>query len=115
MNLAPRWVDFLNEHGHESVHWHSVGSPAAPDIDLIEYARGNDFVILTQDLDFGTLLALSGDRMPSVIQVRAQATLPDDIGRQVIAAIDAASAHVANGALVTVMPSTHRISVLPLR
>lgn len=31
MNLSPAWVQFLEEHGVESVHWAAVGEPTAPD------------------------------------------------------------------------------------
>ncbi|MBX3170258.1 MAG: DUF5615 family PIN-like protein [Candidatus Eremiobacteraeota bacterium] len=39
MNLSPRWVAFLSDHGHHAVHWSSVGAAAAPDIEIMNYAR----------------------------------------------------------------------------
>ena len=114
MNLSPRWVAFLAAAGHQAVHWSSIGPGDAPDTALIADAREQQAVILTQDLDFGTLLAISGASLPSVVQVRAQATLPTDIGRQVVAALDASDEYLRSGALVTVNPTSHRVSVLPL-
>jgi hypothetical protein len=35
MNLSPRWVDVLNDAGHEARHWTEIGNPRAPDSDLI--------------------------------------------------------------------------------
>ena len=58
MNLSPRWVDFLAAAGHEAVHWIDVGEPNAPDRVILEHAHRSGQVILTQDLDFGTLLAV---------------------------------------------------------
>lgn len=115
MNLTPTWVEFLEEHNHSATHWSSVGRNDAPDTDLLAYARQHQAVILTQDLDFGALLALSGDDLPSVIQVRAQATLPRDIGSQVVDALRLSESYLLAGALVTISPTTHRVSVLPLR
>jgi predicted nuclease of predicted toxin-antitoxin system len=115
MNLSPRWAEFLTEAGHTAHHWISIGAGNAPDIEILEYASHIGAVILTQDLDFGTILALSGSRSPSVIQVRAQATLPTDIGPQVLNTLQVAEQHLQSGALVTLTPAAYRISVLPLR
>jgi predicted nuclease of predicted toxin-antitoxin system len=114
MNLSPRWVDFLTAAGHEAVHWVDVGEPNAPDRVILDHAHGNRQVILTQDLDFGTLLAVGGLSTPSVIQFRAQAVLPSDVGEQLLAAIEVSSAHLETGALVTVDPVGHRVTVLPI-
>ena len=114
MNLSPRWVDFLATAGHEAVHWVDVGEPNAPDREILEQAHRNGQVILTQDLDFGTLLAVGGLATPSVIQFRAQAVLPSDVGEQLLAAIEVARTHLEAGALVTVDPVGHRVTVLPI-
>ena len=36
MNLAPRWVGFLQEHGFEAVHWSSVGDAKASDAAIMD-------------------------------------------------------------------------------
>ena len=114
MNLSPRWVDFLTAAGHDAVHWVDVGEPNAPDREILGHAHRSGQVILTQDLDFGTLLAVGGLATPSVIQFRAQAVLPSDVGEQLLAAIDVARTHLETGALVTVDPVGHRVTVLPI-
>ena len=115
MNLSPRWRNFLSEAGLEVEHWSSVGAPHAKDVDILDLASRDDWVIITQDLDFGSLLALRGLDLPSVIQVRAQATLPSDIGRQILDAVSASAEYIRRGALITVTPRDHRVSILPLR
>ena len=114
MNLSPRWVPFLAAAGHDAVHWVDIGEPNAPDRVILDHAIGHGQVILTQDLDFGTLLAVGGQRTPSVIQFRAQAVLPSDVGQQLLAAIEVALPHLEAGALVTVDPFGHRVTVLPI-
>ena len=64
MFLSPRWVGFLVAAGHDAVHWVEVGEPNAPDRVILARAHHNRQVILTQDLDFGTLLAVGGWRHP---------------------------------------------------
>ena len=111
MNLTPQWVDYLTAAGHEATHWSAVGAGDAADRELMAHATAESMVILTQDLDFGTLLALGGATTPSVIQFRAQAVLP---GQQLLAAIEAAAQHLTSGALVTVDPQAHRLTLLPI-
>ncbi|MFZ4487595.1 MAG: DUF5615 family PIN-like protein [Candidatus Nanopelagicales bacterium] len=48
--------------GYEAVHWSDVGERNAPDREILEHVHRNGQVILTQDLDFGTLLAVGAWR-----------------------------------------------------
>ncbi len=114
MNLSPKWVAYLNEFGHEAIHWSSVGPPDAPDNDIMNWARGHDRIVLTSDLDFGAILAMSGLSKPSVIQLRSEATLPDRVGSFVLDAIDQAEPDLLSGALLTVEIGQPRVRILPL-
>ena len=80
----------------------------------MDYARSNGFVVFTHDLDFGTMLALTHATGPSVLQVRGQDVLPEDIGPVVIAALRQHAATLAAGALVVVDVKKSRVRVLPL-
>lgn len=76
MNLSPDWCcEVLRRHGWEAVHWSEVGSAAAPDRDLMSYARQNHCVVFTHDLDFSAILAATQASAPSIIQIRARDTL----------------------------------------
>jgi predicted nuclease of predicted toxin-antitoxin system len=108
------WVSFLAENGFESVHWSTVGQPAAPDSEIFDFAAANDWIVFTHDLDFGMLLASLRKSSPSVIQVRCQDVLPSAIGDIVLRAIQAAKPYLEAGALVTVDPFRHRIRLLPI-
>lgn len=57
MNLSPRWVGLLTGAGFEALHWSAVGAMNAPDTEIMAYARANDYVVLTHDLDFSAILA----------------------------------------------------------
>jgi predicted nuclease of predicted toxin-antitoxin system len=72
-------------------------------------------VILTQDLDFGTILAVTHGEKPSVIQIRSEDVSPEEAATIVIAAIRQMSAELEQGALVTVDPRRTRLRYLPLR
>jgi len=53
-------LDVLRAHGHEGVHAHQIGKDRASDSELLEVARREGRIVITADLDFPRLLALSG-------------------------------------------------------
>lgn len=115
MNLSPRWEVFLADMGYTVKHWSDVGPHDAPDRDTLDFAHMHGWVVITHDLDLGYLLAIGGRTLPSVIQLRTQAMLPGDVGSILHKAIQASSSYIAAGALITVTPATHRVSILPIR
>jgi predicted nuclease of predicted toxin-antitoxin system len=72
-------------------------------------------VILTQDLDFGTILAVTHGAKPSVIQIRSEDVSPEAAAAIVIVAIRQMTVELEQGALVTVDPQRTRLRYLPLR
>ncbi len=56
VNLSPEWCKILEAHGHEAVYWLNVGANNAADETILEYAAQNNYLLFTNDLDFGTLL-----------------------------------------------------------
>lgn len=114
MNLSPDWCAALEHHGWEPVHWSNVGDPRATDATIMAWAMTNGCVVFTHDLDFGTLLAATQARGPSVIQVRAQNVLPDHLGQTVVDAIRQHDAVLEQGALIVVDEARARARILPL-
>ncbi len=115
MNLSPRWVAVLAGAGVEATHWSAIGAKNAPDFEIMAYARENDCVVLTHDLDFGAILAATRGEKPSVVQIRAKDVSPDVIGKQVVGALRQMAFELEEGALLTVDPNRTRLRVLPLR
>ena len=114
MNLSPDWVPALRKQGWEAVHWSTVGDPRASDKDIMEWAAAHRYVVFTHDLDFGTMLALSHEAGPSVLQIRTADTLPDYLEGAVVAALNQHEADLSAGALVVVDERRNRVRVLPL-
>jgi predicted nuclease of predicted toxin-antitoxin system len=114
MNLTPEWVQCLASNGIESVHWSNIGSPTAPDTVIMAWARENGFVVFTHDMDFGTVLALTHESGPSVIQVRARSPMPEDMGPLVATVIRRHAKDLENGALVVLDEGKARVRILPL-
>ena len=114
VNLSPEWAPVLRNHGWQAVHWSTVGDPRASDKDIMTWAATHRYVVFTHDLDFGTMLALSQEAGPSVLQIRTEDTLPDYLEVSVVAALKQHEADLSAGALVVVDESRSRVRVLPI-
>lgn len=114
MNLSPQWVAGLIEAGFDAAHWSSIGAANDPDVAIMDYARQHEYVVLTNDLDFSAILAVTHARKPSVVQLRADDLRFVTFGAQVIRALTQMADELAQGALINIDPTRTRIRVLPL-
>lgn len=114
MNLSPQWVELFTASGVEAVHWSTTGKGNAPDMEILSWARVNGYTVFTHDLDFGTILAFTQDRKPSVIQLRDQEVTPQSASAIVISAIKEFSPVLSEGALVTIDSARAKARILPL-
>lgn len=112
MNLSLDWIDCLGAAGHGAVHWSGVGAVDAPDDAILDWARHHDRIVLTNDLDFGILLAMSGAAKPSVVQLRTETTLSARIGPLVVQALARAEAELLSGAILTIGTDRLRLRAL---
>ena len=102
-----------NIQGWEAVHWSKVGAVDAKDQVILKWAKENDFIVFTHDLDFGAILAATHADGPSVIQVRTQNIMPEASGRLVIGAINQFMRELDSGALISINPQKARARILP--
>ncbi len=70
MPVSPALIQVLEEVGHSGVHAYHIGKKKASDRELLEIARQEGRVVITADLDFPRLLALSSARGPGLILFR---------------------------------------------
>lgn len=113
--LSQEWAEVLADAGHEAVHWKAIGAYDALDQEILEYAADEGLVLLTHDLDFGTILATQGRSSPSVIQIRSQSHLHEDIGTYVLPAIEQFEDDLKEGAVLTIDYERTCIRSLPLK
>lgn len=114
MNLPPARKEVPATEGFDAVHWSEVGDPRATDAVILEWARENELVVLTHDLDFGAVLAATKGNAPSVVQVRTQDVTPAGLRGHLCRALRQYLAWLEAGALVTVDETKSRARILPL-
>lgn len=70
MNVSLLTVEWLRSQGHEATHVRDQGLQRAADEYILNKARLEQRILLTMDLDFGYLMAVSHEQLPSVILFR---------------------------------------------
>lgn len=115
MNLSPSWISLLESKGHKTKHWKDIGLVSAPDTEIMEWARKNDYLVFTHDLDFGALLFATQAKSPSVVQLRSEDIRPKSVGDIVLNILVKAEKEIEQGALIIVDLRKSRIRLLPLK
>jgi predicted nuclease of predicted toxin-antitoxin system len=92
----------------------SSETPRSPDRTIFAWAKENRFVVFTNDLDFGAILATTQAEAPSVIQIRGQDILPENMSTPVIEALRQFEPLLETGALVTVNFKRVKVRILPI-
>ncbi len=114
MGIAQRVVLWLRSAGHDAEHLREEGLHRLANGEIFLKAQSEGRIVLTFDLDFGEILALSGGRT-SVVLFRLNNTSTLFVIRRLAEVIDDASEALQAGAIVVVEDTRHRIRRLPLR
>lgn len=114
MGISPRTVDRLQEWGYDAVHLHELGLDCLPDGDILDKARRENWIVLTHDLDFGELLAISRAELPSVITFRLRDMRADNVNRHLVALLARHPSSLEQGAIITVTERRIRVRALPI-
>lgn len=70
MPVSPQLARWLNENGHNAVHASDIGLHNAKDKQIIDEANKQHRIVITADLDFPQLLAISHAKDPGIILFR---------------------------------------------
>lgn len=107
-------VDVLHEYGHEGVHAHRIGKDRAPDSELLDIARRESRIIITADLDFPRILALSLAEGPGIILFRGGNYSDIEMCDLLARVLDRVPADVLHISVCVVDKKRIRIARLPL-
>src|SRR5437660_12032137 len=114
MGVDIRIVDWLRAQGHEAVHLREQGLHRLPDTDIFAKAKAESRVILTFDLDFGEILALSAGAVVSVVLFRLNNTRTPFVEQRLAAVLAPDQDALNKGAIVVVEDGGYRIRDLPI-
>ena len=114
MGLSHRAAGALRAAGHDVAHLREQGLQRLPDEGIVEKAVAEGRVIVTSDLDFGRIVALSRRSVPSVVTLRLEDMRPEGVSLALCDVVARFEEDLGRGALVTVDERGIRVRPLPL-
>jgi predicted nuclease of predicted toxin-antitoxin system len=113
--LSPALADLLRNAGHEAAHVRDIGLHHADDEEIFERAAAEDFILISADTDFGTLLAKRAALKPSLILFRGEGSrTPEALAALMLANLAQLADALNAGCIVTFEPARLRVRALPI-
>jgi predicted nuclease of predicted toxin-antitoxin system len=115
MGVDLRVVEWLRGQGHDAVHLREEGLHRAPDEQVFAKALAEDRVVLTFDLDFSDLAAITRHVLPArVILFRLNNARTARVIERLESVLAASGDALARGSIVIIEETRHRIRYLPI-
>jgi len=113
MGVVMRIVQWLRDEGHDAVHLREENLHRLPNGLIFEKANLEKRILLTYDLDFGEIVALSGEKQVNVILFRLRNTRTPHVIERLKKVLKDSAQALEEGAIVVVEETRHRIRRLP--
>ena len=114
MGISPRTVAKLRREGYDAVHLVEEGLEKLEDREILTKAKNERRIVLTVDLDFGYLLAVSGAILPSVVLFRLGNESREVVEEYLEDVLSQCSEELKTGAIVSVRDDGLRVRLLPI-
>ena len=114
MGLAQSTGKYLRSQGHDVIHLCDQGLERLPDDQIVAKAQEEGRIIITHDLDFGRIVALSGNAVPSIVTLRLSDMTPAKVNVALQTVLTEATQSLERGALVTITDSGITVRALPI-
>jgi len=115
MGISPRTIALLREQGYDAIHLIEENLEKMTDQNILDKARQEERILLTVDLDFAQLLAISGDSLPSVILFRLGNVSREVVNRRLLAILNNYATELTNGLIISVTDVSIRLRHLPIQ
>jgi predicted nuclease of predicted toxin-antitoxin system len=114
MGVALPVIQCLRAAGHEAIHLREEGLQKLPDEEIFLKAASERRILITFDLDFGEILALSGNQSISVLLFRFHNTRTPHVIARLEKVLEESGSALEQGAIIVVEDFRHRVRRLPL-
>jgi predicted nuclease of predicted toxin-antitoxin system len=115
VHISPLTVAALRLQGYDIVRTTDFLPATAAYAEILELARVEGQVILTQDLDFSLLVALNNYGLPSLITLRLSSARPDVVAQRLLDVLLTVETELTEGAAITISDDSVRVRKLPIR
>lgn len=113
MGVGVHVLHWLRSQGHDATHLRDEGLQRLPNGEIFKKAIVESRVILTFDLDFGEILALSKGRKAGVVLFRLRNTRTPHVIQRLSSVLSDCVKPLERGAVVIVQESRHRVREFP--
>ncbi|MEO0396610.1 MAG: DUF5615 family PIN-like protein [Cyanobacteria bacterium P01_A01_bin.137] len=114
MGISPRTVTWLKDQGYDAVRLSDEGLQRLPDADVMVKALAEKRILLTMDLGFGALLAMSRRQFPSTVIFRLSNETSKRVNERLAEILKLFGSDLDSGAIISVSDETVRVRRLPL-
>ena len=114
MRVSQRVVTWLHEQGHDATHLRDEGLQKLENGAIFTKAFRESRIILTWDLDFTEILALSKTGTVSAVVFRLMNTRSTHVVERLERVLSESAQDLEEGAIISVEEGRHRVRLLPL-
>lgn len=115
VHISPLTVAALKFQGYDILRSTDLLLATAADVDILELARVEGRIIITQDLDFSMLIAVGKYNQPSLVTLRLSSAKPDVITQRLLEVLPQLEEELTQGSALTIDDNSVRIRKLPIR
>jgi predicted nuclease of predicted toxin-antitoxin system len=114
VHISPLTVAALKSNGYDIFRTTELLPTTASDSNILEIARIETRIIITQDLDFSMLIALAKYNQPSLITLRLSSAKPDIVTQKLLIVLPNLEEELRSGSAITINDNSIRIRKLPI-
>ena len=114
MHISPVPVHFLQTLGYDTIRVNEIMPSNSSDRKIVEAAKKEDRVIITQDLDFSQIISFSGEKIPALISLRLSSSRIEIINKRLEKVLPMIESDIEKGSIVVVEDNRIRSRHLPI-
>ena len=113
MGVDVRVAEWLRGQGHDAIHLRDQGLQRLPNGEIFRKAATEKRTVVTFDLDFGEIAALTRGERASVIVLRLQNARLQHVIERLSTVLTESAAALEKSAVISVQEGRHRIRYFP--